>query len=392
MRPGIIIQHSRDVSRGSAFVRSDITGFIGVVTRDRWPKDVSKGDFFELVLNGYSDLLGNPLRHLVDAATRRSVQSFFENGGREARLFGLFIESQDDLMVDDPFHEIFVGLIDRLREQEDIGLLTMPVLSYLPVEFTKAGASVKHDPVLDLLLGHCREMNNRFFIIDTPKDLHEYMLRRWVRDVRRRNPKSASYGALYYPWLCDGDDVFPPSGAVAGVYARVEAEHEPFGVAWPPANEVLRGVTHPAVELRWSETGDLADVGINPILDQTGRGVVIWGARTLSTDPRWLFINSRRAISFITEQVRRDSEWLVFENQSPELWAIVRRMISSRLDQFWRAGLLSGEVAGASYQLRCDATNNPPEIRDSGQIHIEMFLRPVTTAESIVVELRLGAD
>jgi hypothetical protein len=133
-------------------------------------------------------------------------------------------------------------------------------------------------------------------------------------------------------------------------------------------------------------------MGINLLMTQPGRGVVVWGARTLSSDPRWLHINSRRIVSFIAEQLRRDSEWVVFENQRPELWSIITRMVTSRLDLLWTAGLLSGDRAGSDYAVKCDEELNPIQVRDAGQIHVQVVLRPISTAEHIVVELRLGAD
>jgi hypothetical protein len=141
----------------------------------------------------------------------------------------------------------------------------------------------------------------------------------------------------------------------------------------------------------WKSTDRLAAAGVNPLLTQPGRGVVIWGARTLSDDPKWCYINSRRIVSYVTEQLRRDSEWVVFEHQRPELWKIVSRMVRTRLDSFGRAGLLTGEEAGLDYLVQCDAELNPPEVRDAGQLHVRVLMRPIFMAEFIEVELRLGA-
>lgn len=392
MRPGIIIQHAREVTRDTALVRSDVAGFIGVVPKARWPANAVPGDFLEMQLTSWSDLLANPARHFFDPATRRAVRSFFENGGVTAKLFGVCIESEQDLMAEDPFGGVFASLFDRLRGEEDVGLLSIPVLAYLPVEIRAGKATVAAQPIMEMMLLHCHEMNNRFAVFDTPRDLHDEPLRRWVAEFREKMAPHASFGAIYYPWLMSGDELFPPSGSVAGVFARVDHEHAPFGVRWPPANETLRGVTHPAVPLRWAEAGDYNELGINPILSQPSRGVVIWGARTLSTDPRWLHINSRRIVSFVAEQLRRDAEWVVFEHQRPELWEIVRRMVTNRLDQLWGAGLLTGDRAGSDYLVRCDRELNPPEERDAGRINVLVHLRPITTAEHIVVELRLGAE
>ncbi len=398
MRPGIIVQHAKELTRETSTVRSDILGVIGVVTQDRWPAGVTVGDFLELRLDSHADLEKNRGKMLFDAASRRAVRAFFENGGRTCHLFGLVIRNEQDLLVDDPFEAVFASLIDRLRGEEDIGILAMPALGYLPLTFEGGQSMVGGRPVVggeaiwSMLLGHCQEMNNRFLIIDPPRELHDRALTDWVKDFRKRNDAIASFGAIYYPWLMQGDEEFPPSGPMAGVFARVENEHAPFGVKWPPANESLRGVTHPSVELRWKEGGDLSEQAINPILMQPSRGVVVWGARTLSSDPNWIHINSRRIVSLICEQVRRDSEWSVFENQTPELWSTITRTVRGRLDQLWSAGLLTGESAGEQYLIKCDDETNPPEARDAGQVNVRIWLRPISTTEYILVELRLGAD
>lgn len=391
MRPGITIQHSRDVARSAEVVRSDVTGFIGVVPQARWPQGVRRGDFLELKIDALPDLTRAPAARLVDPVTLRALHQFFDNGGRSARLFGLCIDSEDDLLASDPFATVFHGLIDRLREEEDVGILVAPVLAYLPVGFDRRGnAEVRWQPTLELLLEHCYEMNNRFLILDTPRDLHDEALFSWLRRFREQNRTIASYGAMYYPWLMSGDAMFPPSGCVAGVYAQVEGEDEAFGVRHPPANRVLRGVTHPVVDVSWRDSDRYIAEHLNPILTQPARGVVIWGARTLSLDEKWMHVNSRRIVSLIAEQLRRDSEWVVFESQRPEIWEIIRRTVKNRLDDMWAAGLLTGDQAGSEYMVQCDGELNPPEVRDAGQVNVRVTVRPISTAEFIVVDLRLG--
>ena len=392
MRPGITIQHARERSPDTELVRSDITGFIGIIPKAKWPRGCGKGDFVELPLTSWAELADSPVRKYIDPVTVRAVRSFFVNGGELCRLIGLAVEDENDLMTDNPFEVTFHALLDRLRAEEDLGLLVMPVLAYLPIEFDRLGRpTVPCQPTIELLLEHCREMNNRFLILDTPQDLHDEALLAWVSQLQETMGPKSCYGAVYYPWLMDGDDTFPPSGSIAGVYARTEREHAPFGVKWPPANQVLRGVTHPAVPIRWRESDHLIAAHVNPILTQPTRGVVVWGARTLSRDPRWMHVNSRRIVSMIAEQVRRDSEWVVFENQRPELWRIVERTVSNRLDMVWNAGLLTGDRAGLDYEVQCDKELNPLEVRNAGQINVRIMLRPISTAEFIVVELRLGS-
>lgn len=391
MRPGITIQHSRDVSRRAEIVRSDITGFIGIVPKARWPEGVTRGDFLEVSMETLVELTQYPAAQLVDPVTLRAIDQFFENGGTSAKLFGLCIDSEEDLMKADPFSVLFHGLIDRLREQEDIGLIACPILAYLPVEYDGRGrANVRCQPTMELLLEHCYEMNNRFFVMDTPKDLHEGPLFEWVARFREQNRATVCFGAIYYPWLMSGDTLFPPSGPVTGIYAQVEQDMPKFGVRNAPANRVLQGVTHPAVELKWKESDQYIAAHINPILTQASRGVVIWGARTLSLDAKWMHINSRRIMSMIAEQLRRDSEWVVFEGQRPETWEIIRRNCTYRLDDMWEAGLLTGDQAGSEYLVECDGGINTPEVRDAGQVHVRVTVRPISTAEFIIVDLRLG--
>ncbi len=392
MRPGIIIQHARDSRPDTGLVRGDITGILGIIPRGRWPVGAGHGDFVEVPLIEWAGFAQSPLKTLFDPVTVRAVHEFFLNGGDRCHVIGVCLASEEALMSDNPFDETFHSVLDRLRGEEDLGLLAMPVLAYLPASVDRLGnVSVPAQATYLMLLEHCREMNNRFLIVDTPRELHDEALERWVDDLRDDAGLSGSYGALYYPWLMNGDELFPPSGSIAGLFARVELEHEPFGVRWPPANRVVRGVTHPAVPVRWRESDRLVDRHINPILTQPGRGVVVWGARTLSRDSKWLHINSRRIASVIAEQLRRDSGWVVFEHQRPELWEIIKRQVRTRLDMLWGAGLLTGEKAGLEYEVQCDGQLNPVEVRDAGQVNVRVLIRPIQTAEYIVVELRLGS-
>lgn len=349
-----------------------------------------RGTFVEADATRWSDVEGSILPGLIDPITLHAVKQYFLNGGQTVMVFGLCIESEEDLLESDPEMSIWAPLLDRMRGEEDLGILVVPILAHVPIVWGVDAVSVRTTDVLVMFLGHCHEMNNRFLIIDAPRDLHEEHLIRWVRELRDRREEVSCYGAVYYPWLKNGDELFCPSGSVAGIYSRVDLEHQPFGVRWPPANEVIRGVTHPEVPIEWGETELMANEHINPLITQRSRGVVVWGARTLSREERWKHINARRIVSLVSEQVRRDSEWVVFENQRAELWEIVARGVRTRLDQLWSAGLLTGDQAGQDYEVQCDEETNPLFLRDQGEINVRVTLRPITTTEFIVVELRLG--
>lgn len=392
MPPGLVIQHARLPERSRDTVRGDLTAMVSFVKKRRWPADASAGDLVELVLRSEADLWNHPDRRLFDPASRRAVKSFFRNGGDTCHLFGVCVSSNDDVKNADPDLGSFAPLMSRLREEEELGILLVPGAAYLPVQMSREGVITSDaEPLYDLLLAHCRQMNNRFLVIDAPKGLHGEYLVRWVDGFRARFPETRSYGAVYYPWLLDGDELFPPSGVLAGSYAGLELAQPPFGIARPPANVPLQGVTHPEVPLSFAEAGDLVESHINPIVVQSGRGVVAFGARTLSVVPRWKHINSRRVVNLVLEQLRRDCEWAVFETNNPHLWDVLERDTLFRLDQFATAGLLSGNRAGEDYTVKCDRETNLPALRDAGEVNVRLRMQPVGTVEQIVVDLRIGA-
>ena len=395
MQPGIIVQHGRLPTRSRELVRCDITAIIGFTLlpppAQRDENSPLPGDFIEVILQREADLWNYPDHQVFDAATRRAVRSYFVNGGEILHLISVYLERFEDLQVTATDAGVLRPLLDRLRTEDDISILAVPAAAYLPCEVSRVGdVTADVEPLYDLLLAHCQEMHNRFLIIDPPSGLHDELLERWVSSFRARNERTRSYGAIYYPWLCEGQTRFPPSASVAGVYVRTEKERGEYGVAWPPANTPVYGVTHPEVELDWMEAGALAEQSINPIILQAGRGLVIFGARTLSRQSSYAFVNSRRVVSLIMEQIRRDSEWAVFETNNPHLWDVLHRDIRYRLEQFWRGGLLAGKRAGEEYAVLCDHTNNPRTSLDMGQVNVEVKLRPVGTTEQIVIDLRLG--
>ncbi len=352
---------------------------------------MTAGSFVEIPLRREPELWEHPHWRRIDAASSRAVHDFFINGGDSLFLFGLCISSMEDLRSPAGVQGVLEALLDRLRADDDIAIIAAPAASWLPCEVTRMGdIHAVAEVFYEELLAHCREMNNRFLILDAPRGLHDDTLIRWVRSFQSRNQLTRSYGALYYPWLFEGDELFPPSASVAGTYVQIEQGKGEHGVVWPPANVPVQGVTHLELELEWGEAGALADMAINPLVLQPGRGVVVFGARTLSHDPVYRHINSRRVISMISEQLRRDSEWAVFETNNPHLWDVLDRDIRYRLEQFWRAGLLAGDRPGEEYSVLCDRSNNPRALLDAGQVNVEVRMRPVGTTEQIVIDLRLG--
>lgn len=236
------------------------------------------------------------------------------------------------------------------------------------------------------LIAHCERMGDRVAILDTPPGLGPQDVRKWRLDVAGYDSK---YAAMYYPWvriMGPGGKpiVVPPSGHIAGVYARNDATR---GVHKAPANEVLAGVLAPATQITRGEQDVLNPNGVNCIRTFRGRGIRVWGARTVSSDPAWRYVPVRRLFNFVEKSIENGTHWVVFEPNTPDLWARVRRDVGAFLRGVWRDGMLFGRTPSEAYYVKCDEELNPPDVRDRGQLVIEVGLAPVKPAEFVIFRI-----
>ncbi len=236
--------------------------------------------------------------------------------------------------------------------------------------------------VQDALLTHCESRKDRFALLDSPE-----VMQGGVDKLVR--PRDSKYGAYYFPWIQVYDpergNVFvPPSGHVAGVYARVDNER---GVHKAPANEIVRGALGLKYTISKGEQDILNPKGINCIRMMMGGGIRIWGARTLSSDPSWRYINVRRLFIMVETSIERATQWVVFEPNDTKLWKRVNRTISSFLTLVWRNGALMGETPDKAFYVKCDEETNPPEVIDVGQLIVEIGLAPVKPAEFVIFRI-----
>jgi uncharacterized protein len=236
--------------------------------------------------------------------------------------------------------------------------------------------------IQDALLTHCETRKDRFAILDSP----ETMTGGVDKLVR---PRDSKYGAYYFPWIQvydpeRGNVYVPPSGHVAGVYARTDNER---GVHKAPANEIVRGALGLKYNVSKGEQDILNPKGVNCIRLMQGGGIRIWGARTLSSDPSWRYINVRRLFIMVETSIERATQWVVFEPNDHRLWKRVTRTISSFLTLVWRNGALMGETPEKAFFVKCDEETNPPEVIDVGQLIVEIGLAPVKPAEFVIFRI-----
>jgi hypothetical protein len=238
-----------------------------------------------------------------------------------------------------------------------------------------------------MIIAHCEKLGDRVAILDAPPGLSPQAVKKWRMDAAGYD---SSYAALYYPWIEVNDPVtnrpthIPPSGHMAGVWARSDNTR---GVHKAPANEVVRGATGLAYNVTKGEQDTLNPNGVNCIRAFPGMGIRVWGARTLSSNPSWRYLNVRRLFNFVEKSIERGTQWVVFEPNEPRLWGRVRRDVSAFLNIVWRDGALFGLTPEEAFYVKCDEETNPPESRDLGRLIIEIGLAPVKPAEFVIFRI-----
>lgn len=232
------------------------------------------------------------------------------------------------------------------------------------------------------LLAHCENKGNRFAILDIPRD------KKGVNDIKEyRNMFDTSYGALYHPWLKVFDPLdkrniaIPPSGSIAGVYARSDNSR---GVHKAPANEIVRACVALDCQYNKGEQDILNPIGVNLIRFFTGQGIRVWGARTLSSNALWRYINVRRLFIFLEESVKRNTDWVVFEPNDEELWARVKRSLDNFLVGVWRSGALFGATPAEAFFIKIDKSTMTQDDIDNGRLICVIGVSPVKPAEFVI--------
>ncbi|HEX6341174.1 phage tail sheath C-terminal domain-containing protein [Umezawaea sp.] len=238
------------------------------------------------------------------------------------------------------------------------------------------------------LVTHCELLRDRFAILDPQDGLD-------IEGVQTfREPLDTRYAALYYPWLVANDPStnrfveVPPSGHLAGIYARVDSER---GVHKAPANAVIRGIRLTdgiAQDVTKRHQDLLNPKGINAIRFFPGLGQRVWGARTLSSDATWKYVNVRRLFLFIEESIDEGTQWVVFEPNDESLWALVRQTVSNFLTTVWRTGALAGTTADEAFFVTCDRSTMTEDDVANGRLICLVGVAPVFPAEFVVFRIQ----
>jgi phage tail sheath protein FI len=235
-------------------------------------------------------------------------------------------------------------------------------------------------------IAYCEGRQDLFFIMDHPSSSGDSV------DTYRDN-FSSKYAAIYYPWIKIEDPftgqkvTAPPSGAVAGIYADTDVRR---GVHKAPAG-IDNGYVNAASGIEKVVTKGENDVlyqkEVN-VIRKLPEGIVVWGARTISADSEWKYVNVRRLFIFLEQSIERGTQWVVFEPNDTTLWKNIKRNITAFLKIQWMEGKLVGDTQEQAFYVKCDAETNPPEVVDAGQVVTEIGVAPSKPAEFVVFRIR----
>jgi len=232
------------------------------------------------------------------------------------------------------------------------------------------------------LVAYCENQKSAFAVLDMPRELKKPDEMLTYRDMF-----DTSYAGMYHPWLEVFDPLarksinIPPSGSMIGIYARSDIA---IGVHKAPANEVVRACTGLEHSFNTGEQDLLNPKGINLVRAFPGRGVRVWGARTLSSNAAWKYINVRRLFIFLEESIKDNTNWVVFEPNNEVLWSRVRRSIEMFLTTVWRSGALFGTTPDEAFFVDIGRNTMTQDDIDNGRLICVIGAAPVKPAEFVI--------
>jgi uncharacterized protein len=395
LAPGVYVEEVPSAVKPIAGVGTSTAGFIGVSANITRPWDPAKRTGMPARPTGEAyqqaaALSPQPVNSWTEFTRRfgdiqeanqylaHAVYGFFNNGGTRCWVTRIAAPGDD-----------LERALQQFESIDEIAIVAAP----LPPDVAAAALNAAQAA----LVAHCERMEDRVAILDSARDIPDDNLVISTDDsgIWRPAANPRGYGAFYFPWIEVADPLgeagarvtVPPSGHLAGVYARSDAER---GVHKAPANEVVvgaLGVRYPVSKIL---QGSLNPRGVNCIRTFGGT-VKVYGARSLASDPQgdpeWTYVNVRRLVNFLRESIDEGTQWMVHEPNAPELWSKIRRNVSSFLNGVWASGALLGTAPEQAYYVRCDETTNPQEVRDLGQVVAEIGVAVVKPAEFVIFRL-----
>jgi hypothetical protein len=379
LSPGVYIDEFEMGAKLVEGVSTSTAGFVGVTDKTGFVDgDGETVDYKNkaIFVSSWGDFVSK-FGRWTEAAPHMApaIFSFFTNGGN--RCYVVSVEDGGYVGTDGG-PDARTGL-QALNEVDDVSIVVIPGITDTAVQLA--------------MITHCETMKDRFCIFDSAKEETMELI------IARKNTleSDSGYGALYYPWIeisvekdianekVELKSMFvPPSGAIAGIYARSDSER---GVHKAPANEVLRGVTRLEFNLTNTEQNRLNPIGVNCLRSFTGRGIRVWGARTISSGSSWRYVNVRRLFIYLEESIDESTQWVVFEPNNERLWARVKQTISNFLTRAWKDGALMGTTPEEAFYVKCDKDTMSPGQIAEGKLIVEIGVAAAKPAEFVIFRI-----
>jgi len=351
--------------------------FIGRILQKDDPEDENAVVWLELEANAESASAELLLLALRGTGSTGSAEILAGGGD------GIVI-SEDELLgaeADPDNPDLKATGLEALGELDDIAIVAAPDAATLGSPAVAAGH----------LISHAEKYRYRIAVLDGEPGSSMTEIREF------RGGFDSKYAALYHPWIEILDPteraaqgapprrlLLPPSGFVTGIYARSDIER---GVQKAPANEIVRGLTQFEANINKARQEVLNPEGFNALRFMEGRGNRVWGARTVSSDPEWKYVNVRRLFIYVEHSIDKGTQWAVFEPNNRRLWDNIRQTVEDFLLVLWRDGALMGDKPEEAYFVRCDRTTMTQNDLDNGRIICLIGIAPVKPAEFVIFRI-----
>jgi len=388
LSPGVYVEEVPSGGAPIAGVGTSTAGFIGqTADQVNVPGEFEEDESGEKVLDSLGDPI--PVKHNAPAAGEPQLITSWESFKRN---FGDFHADNGNKTLAHGVYGFFKNggtrcWVSRVQNASNATSVTNALAGFNAIDEIAIVAvpGALGAAIQTAVLDHCEKTGDRFAILDGQREttFTPAKIKGGVRD--------SDYGALYFPWIqvfdpvTGGNDYVAPSGHLAGIYARVDTER---GVHKAPANAVIRGALGVENRLSKADQDGLNPDGINVIRAFNGN-MTVWGARTLGGDANgeWKYISVRRLFLFLRESIDEGTQWVVFEPNTPDLWAKITRNVTAFLTNVWRSGALFGTTAQEAFYVKCDAELNPPEVRDAGRVVTEIGVAVAKPAEFVIFRI-----
>lgn len=307
-----------------------------------------------------------------------AVGGFFQNGGRICYVANIGFDR--GLRTERNFINVLRG---NAHSRKKTGIMLFDKIKEISI-VCAPGITNPNDQ--NIIVKHCEKIGDRFVILDAQRDV--------IAGVGKlKKPLVSPNAAVYFPWLKVYDSqknkfiYVPPSGHVAGIYARVDAQR---GIHKAPAGNLfpLKGVKGLEYNLDQEEINILTSLSINPIRSFPGSGFLIWGARTLSNNPQWKYVNIRRFFLYQKKNITELTKWAVYEPNNTVLWNKLQAIVSEYLLQSWKSGALLGSKPAEGFFVKCDSSTNTPDMIQAGLVQILVGIALLKPAEFIIFKIQ----